>query len=150
MTTRKSSTPNQIKSSFDELFNSFTDEELLEQEARLLSFQFLSEIESAMERQRMSRKELAEKVNTSASYITQLFRGDRLANFNILAKIQRALDLKFEIIGKETHLQTSKIGFNFPELETDYGFHGVYKNLKPDYSRSMDRFKAEYNEGKVA
>jgi ribosome-binding protein aMBF1 (putative translation factor) len=150
MTTRKSSTQNQIKSSFDELFKSFTDEELLEQEARLLSFQFLSEIESAMERQRMSKKELAEKVNTSASYITQLFRGDRLANFNILAKIQRALDLKFEIIGKETHLQTSKIGFDFPELEMDYGFHGVYKNLKPDYSRSMDRFKAEYNEGKVA
>ncbi|WP_276362773.1 helix-turn-helix domain-containing protein [Daejeonella sp. H1SJ63] len=150
MTTRKSSTPNQIKTSFDQLFNNFTDEELLEQEARLLSFQFLSEIESAMEKQRMSKKDLAEKVNTSASYITQLFRGDRLANFNILAKIQRALDLKFEIIGKEIHSQTSKIGFDFPELEMDYGFYGVYKNLKPDYSRSIDRFKAEYNEGKVA
>lgn len=105
MTTRKSATPSQIKESFDELFNSFTDEELLDQEARLLSFHFLSEIESAMERQRMSKKVLAEKVNTSASYITQLFRGDRLANFNILAKIQRALGLKFEITGRETQFE---------------------------------------------
>ncbi|MGB4400099.1 MAG: helix-turn-helix transcriptional regulator [Daejeonella sp.] len=94
-------TPNQIKNSFDELFNSFTDEELLDQEARLLSFRFLSEIESAMEQQKMSKKLLADKVNTSASYITQLFRGDRLLNFNILAKMQRVLGLKFEIIRKE-------------------------------------------------
>ncbi|WP_424290650.1 helix-turn-helix domain-containing protein [Daejeonella sp.] len=101
MTTRKSLTPNQIKNSFDELFNSFTDEELLDQEARLLSFRFLSEIESAMEQQKMSKKLLADKVNTSASYITQLFRGDRLLNFNILAKMQRVLGLKFEIIRKE-------------------------------------------------
>ncbi|MEJ7694022.1 helix-turn-helix transcriptional regulator [Daejeonella sp.] len=108
MTTRKSSTPNQIKNSFDELLSSFTDEELLEQEARLLSFHFLSEIESAMEKQRMSKKVLAEKVNTSASYITQLFRGDRLLNFNILAKIQRALGLNFEIIGKEIHPENKK------------------------------------------
>ena len=40
MTTRKSSTPIQIKEAFDELFNSFSDEELIEQEARLLSFYF--------------------------------------------------------------------------------------------------------------
>jgi len=150
MTIRKSSTPKQIKESFDELFNSFTDEELLEQEARLLSFHFLSEIEIAMEKKRMSKKLLAEKVNTSASYITQLFQGDRLPNFNILAKIQRALGLKFEIKGKETLSDSYRAEFDFPELEKDYGFYGIYKNLKPDYDRSLGRFKSEYNEGKVA
>ncbi len=111
MITRKSSTPIQIKESFDELFNSFNEQELLDQEARLLSFHFLSEIESAMEKQKMSKKILAEKVNTSASYITRLFRGDRLLNFNILAKMQRALGIKFDIKGKEIHSSYSKKEF---------------------------------------
>lgn len=150
MTTRKSSTPVQIKEAFDELFKSFTDEELIDQEARLLSFRFLSEIEAAMEKQKMSKKLLAEKVNTSASYITQLFRGDRLPNFNILAKIQKALGLNFEIKGKETYSVSIKKEFDFPELESYYGFYGIYKNLKPDYGRSIGRVKGEYNEGKVA
>lgn len=108
MTTRKSLTPIQIKKSFDELLSSFSEEELIEQEARLLSFQFLSEIEMAMKRQGMSKKTLAEKVNTSASYITQLFRGDRLPNFNILARIQGALGLRFEIKGIEVHSDISR------------------------------------------
>ena len=122
----------------------------MEQEARLLSFHFLSEIELAMEKQRISKKVLAERVNTSASYITQLFRGDRLPNFNILAKIQRAMGLKFDIKAKEIHSENLKKEFDFPELEIDYGFYGIYKNLKPDYHRSIGRVKAEYNEGKVA
>jgi transcriptional regulator with XRE-family HTH domain len=150
MTTRKSSTPIQIKKSFDQLFSNFSDEELLEQEARLLSFHFLSEIETAMEKQRISKKLLAEKVNTSASYITQLFRGDRLPNLNILAKIQRALNLKFDIKAKESLSDNLTKEFDFPELEKDFGFYGIYKNLEPDYDRSFGRFKAEYNEGKVA
>lgn len=108
MTTRKSLTPIQIKKSFDELLSSFSEEELIEQEARLLSFQFLSEIEMAMKRQGMSKKTLAAKVNTSASYITQLFRGDRLLNFNILARIQAALGLSFEIKGIEVHSDISR------------------------------------------
>jgi ribosome-binding protein aMBF1 (putative translation factor) len=108
MTTRKSLTPIQIKKSFDEVFSSFSEEELIEQEARLLSFHFLSEIEMAMKRQGMSKKTLAEKVNTSASYITQLFRGDRLPNFNILARIQGALGLRFEIKGIEVHSDISR------------------------------------------
>ncbi len=150
MTTRKSSTPTQIKKSFDRLFASFSDEEIVEQEARLLSFHFLSEIEAAMEKQKISKKLLAEKVNTSASYITQLFRGDRLPNLSILAKIQRALNIKFDVKTRESQSDHLTREFDFPELEKDYGFYGIYKNLEPDYARSLGRFKAEYNEGKVA
>lgn len=64
----------------------------------------------------MSKKLLAEKVNTSASYITQLFRGDSLPNFNILAKMQRVLGLKFEIKGKEIQSDRHRVEFEFKAL----------------------------------
>lgn len=150
MTTRKSSTTLEIKNSFDDFFNSYSKEELLEQEARLLSFHFLSGVEQALEQQRISKKLLAEKVGTSASYITQLFRGDRLPNFYILAKMQDALGLKFEIKVQDVAVGNEKTEFEFPEIQDQHGFW-VFKNIKPDYEKpSVADFKGDYNEAKVA
>jgi transcriptional regulator with XRE-family HTH domain len=38
-----------------------------------------------------------EEIGTSASYLTQLFRGDRLLNFRTIAKIEAALNIEFKI-----------------------------------------------------
>lgn len=151
MTTKKLPTPKQIKESFDELFNSFTKEELIDQEARLLSFHYLSAIETALEVQNLSKKALAEMVGTSPSYISQLFQGDRLPNFTILAKIQNALNLKFEIKAKASTLEAANLEFDFPEVEEKYGFYGYNTNLKPDYGKHQEGLlKGEYNEQSAA
>lgn len=50
-----------------------------------------------MDRKGWTRKQLAESLGTSASYLTQLFRGDRLLNFKTEAKIEAALGIKFVI-----------------------------------------------------
>ncbi|KAB2869469.1 MAG: helix-turn-helix transcriptional regulator [Bacteroidales bacterium] len=89
--------PNEIKTKFDELLNSTTPEEQFEHEAQLLAFKFLSIIDAEMEAQNISKKALAEKVGTSQSFITQLFRGDRKPNWTILAKMQKELGLQFTI-----------------------------------------------------
>lgn len=89
--------PNEIKTKFDELFNSITPEEQIEHEAQLLAFRFLSIIDAEMEAQNISKKALAERVGTSQSFITQLFRGDRKPNWTILAKMQKALGLQFTV-----------------------------------------------------
>lgn len=36
-------------------------------------------------------------IKTSGSYLTQVFRGDKPLNFITLAKIQKALNIRFEI-----------------------------------------------------
>ena len=74
-----------------------SEEEKNEFEASVLSMGFLSIIDAEMREQKMSKKELAAKVGTSAAYITQLFMGDRLPNFKILAKMQKALGLSFKV-----------------------------------------------------
>ena len=65
-----------------------------------LAYHFISLIDEEMIRQKMTKRELAQKVGTSPAYITQLFRADRMPNFKILAKMQEALGIRFEIRAK--------------------------------------------------
>lgn len=65
--------------------------------AQMLSYIFLSEVQKAMDRKGWTRKRLAKEIGTSASYLTQLFRGDRLLNFKTVAKIEAALDLNYGV-----------------------------------------------------
>ncbi len=72
-------------------------EEQLEHDAQMLAFQFLGRIDEAMIEQKLSKKDLAKKVGTSPSFITQLFRGDRKPSWNILVKMGKALNLDFRV-----------------------------------------------------
>ena len=150
MNMTKSISSKKIKRSFDDLFNSFSEKELLEQSAQLLCYRFLSEIEQVMEKKSISKKILAAKVDTSPSYITQLFRGDRLANFTILAKIEKALDLQFGVTVKyQTEIKDAP-KFNFPDVKDGLGVW-VFKNLSPDYGKFTDeKANVEYNEEQAA
>jgi len=70
---------------------------LIEHDAHMLAFRFLGEIQSCQEALGINRKELAKKIGTSASYITQLYRGDKLPNLEILARMAHALGITFNI-----------------------------------------------------
>lgn len=73
--------PNQkIEQAFDDLFASRSPEEIIDDEATLLIFRFLSIIETKQKELGWTRKQLAEKIGTSPFYIAQLFRGDKLIN----------------------------------------------------------------------
>lgn len=129
----KSNDPQKIKEAFDQFFNSFSEEEKLESSARLLMFRFLSIIEVRCEELGWNRKQLAEKVGTSASYITQLFRGDKLVNMLTLAKFQKALGLEFEIDEKKLYEETVK---TYYPLGDGKGLWVYHKFDKPNYDTS--------------
>jgi ribosome-binding protein aMBF1 (putative translation factor) len=77
------------------VFNS--EEEKVELETALLHLKFIKVIEEAMKEESISKAEIASKLSTSKSYITQLFSGDKMLNMKMLAKLQRALDINFKI-----------------------------------------------------
>lgn len=64
---------------------------------QLLMFRFLSEIEKITDDRKISRRKLADMVGTSPSYITQLYQGNKIINIDLICKMQKALDIKFEI-----------------------------------------------------
>ena len=86
-----------LKGAFDEILEPTEPDDKAELEAKMLMAQFLSLIQEEVDRRQLQRKELAEMIGTSASYLTQLFRGHKLMNLKTAAKLQMALDLKFEI-----------------------------------------------------
>lgn len=74
-----------------------TREEKIRHKSQMLSYIFLSEVEKACEKRKITRKELAKIINTSPSYLTQLWRGTKKVNMDILAKFEVALGLSFTI-----------------------------------------------------
>ncbi|MGZ5244599.1 MAG: helix-turn-helix domain-containing protein [Bacteroidia bacterium] len=89
----------EIKNAFNKLL-SLPEEDENEVDAKILVARFLSEIQRVMIEMNISKTELAKSIGTSASFITQLFRGDKLINFKTLAKIQKTLDLTFQVQAK--------------------------------------------------
>jgi transcriptional regulator with XRE-family HTH domain len=75
-----------------------TEEEILGEDEYILMAGYLSEIERFQKQNKFSRKDLAAKIKTSASYLTQVFKGDKPLNFYTIAKIQRALKIRFKVI----------------------------------------------------
>jgi ribosome-binding protein aMBF1 (putative translation factor) len=96
MSTKQSNSTEEIRNDFQKLFEK-SPEEQVEHRAQLLSYIFLSEAQKAMDRKGWTRKQLADEIGTSASYLTQLFRGERLLNFKTVAKIEGALNIRFEV-----------------------------------------------------
>lgn len=90
----------EFESGYDQLFSCKNPKEKIEHLAQMISYRFLSEVEKTCDEMGINKKELAEKVGTSKSYITQLFRGNKHVNTNILARFEEALDITFEIICK--------------------------------------------------
>jgi ribosome-binding protein aMBF1 (putative translation factor) len=86
-----------IQKAFQELLIPASYEEKIKNEARLIMARFLSEVEKKYKEKGWRRKDLAKKIGTSPSYMTQLFRGTKLINLEMIAKMQDALNIKFNI-----------------------------------------------------
>jgi transcriptional regulator with XRE-family HTH domain len=69
----------------------------LNHERVLIQLRFMSEVEKEMEKRNMTYKQLAEKIGTSASYITQLFRATKKLNLDTIAKFQVIFEKTFDI-----------------------------------------------------
>ena len=85
-----------INPAFDSLFTFKNEEEKIEHDAGMISLRMLSEVEKFCDDRNIKKTDLAAMVGTSKSYITQLFRGDKNINANIMARFENALGVTFE------------------------------------------------------
>lgn len=94
---------------FEDLFKFDTVDQELQHEATMISFRFISELEQEMDKVDMNRSELAKELGTSKSYLTQLWRGDKVVNLKFIAKCQMVFKKKFEILLKHNNNQSKTI-----------------------------------------
>ncbi len=82
-----------------------------------ISNRLLQHVLNYMEDRNMSRKKLATLIGTSPSYITQLFNNTRTLNISIVAKIEQALNVRFEVNLKDLGIR-NKWTDNIPVYTT--------------------------------
>jgi transcriptional regulator with XRE-family HTH domain len=76
-----------------------------------LAQDFLVLFEQAMEEQQLTRKELAERLGTSPSFVTQLFKADRIPNLEVLAKMKDRLGIEITIQRKRPFAMKRMLAF---------------------------------------
>lgn len=86
-----------IKDAFKVAFSAIDSKDDLEHDTKMIMYRFLSEVERISEEEGLNRKELAALIGISPSYLTQLFRGNKIINLQTIAKFQKVFDLTFEI-----------------------------------------------------
>lgn len=125
----------ELKSRFDKLMEFESKEDHLEHESKILMFKFLSLIEQEMATSEMSKKELADLLNTSASYVTQIFRGQKTINLLTLAKLQQIFGIEFRIIGQKVHenSRSNKVGRKQARVNTRKGT-GINKKRERNHA----------------
>ena len=130
-----------ISKEFEDLFTFQDEKEELNHEAHMIMFRFLSEVEEYhSDGKNIKRNELASKLEVSPSYITQLFKGDKLLNFTMLAKIQKAFNITFEVKARKNESLYSVDNLKvetLPSFPVEPEGFWIWHNLnKPDYSLS--------------
>jgi transcriptional regulator with XRE-family HTH domain len=133
-----------IESVFDDLFAFDHESEEIEHNAKMIMFRFLSEIEIITTEKKITRKVLAKNIGTSPSYVTQLFRGDKLINMITLAKLQKVFNITFNIKAISDIKTEYEISMPDNIFRTERCFTGIWINFKnePIYSdNDYNQFK---------
>lgn len=86
-----------INPEYESLFSFKSEEEKTEHHAQMISYKILSEIEKICDEKEIKKKDLADMIGTSRSYITQLFNGTKSINTYTMAKFENVLNVTFEI-----------------------------------------------------
>ena len=84
-----------IDQAFDDFFDNFEND--FENDAKVIASGILNEIKEITDKRELNRKDIAGLLGTSASFLTQLYRGNKLLNLVTLAKLKKKLDLNIEI-----------------------------------------------------
>lgn len=95
-----------------QLLNITSEQDRIDLDAELIQLHILEKVSAMMEDRGMTRSELAQKLETSRAFVSQLFAADRALNLKTLAKIQKILDVRFEIAPVQSWNYSSKISQN--------------------------------------
>jgi ribosome-binding protein aMBF1 (putative translation factor) len=80
---------------FKKLFVHQTKEDQYRRRSMVIMMEYFNELERITGG--MTKKLLAERLGTSASYITQLYNGDKIFNLEMIARIEDAFGISFAV-----------------------------------------------------
>jgi transcriptional regulator with XRE-family HTH domain len=125
MTTEERNRLADLQAAFASIGQSLTDKEKAEVDGQVLSSQLMGLIDEKLQERKQSRKAIAQGIGTSASYVTQLFYGDRMLNMVTLAKMLNVLDMSLDckLVDNQKHLTIEKWQLLSASLDRNTGIY---------------------------
>ena len=125
---------------FKDFFLPQNEEEAIEVSAHSLAGAFLVKVEEILEEKKISKKELAKKIGTSSSYLSQIFYSKVLLNFKTLAKIEKVLNIKFDVT-----MKSQTVNNYILSVDNDYDNLLKFRNSNNvmTNSHNLERLKIE-------
>ncbi len=96
-----------------------TEDERIEFKAIAIQLDILAEVNNLMKQNSITRKELADKLGKSKSFVSQLFSGDKMLNLKMLAKLQEILGAKFQSSFREYSSFNKRSTFSKSDYKND-------------------------------
>lgn len=109
---KKDMSLNDYLENMDELLSFKSNEEKLNFDVNVIQLDILHEVNKMMEAEGMTKKELADKLGKSKSFVSQLFAVDKKLNFKMIAQLQQIFNAKFMPSFKKYEEFTKKTSFN--------------------------------------
>lgn len=104
-----------------------SEKERIDFEAKIIHLEFISRLNELMRAKKISsKKELAQILGTSQSFVTQLFSGEKLINLRHLALLQRGLNIKYSILPDQYY----RLRYGFRESLADQGYREIKINTE--------------------
>jgi len=109
-----------------------SEKEISRLEEELLNLKFITAIEEIMELKDVNKTELAGVLDSSKSYVSQLFSGNKMINIKTLSKIQKGLNVsfkiyavdnrkfEFQIVNCDLHKRATLKDYPVPDKEKQY------------------------------
>jgi ribosome-binding protein aMBF1 (putative translation factor) len=142
MSSKNIKSKNKSEERMKDILDFKNEQEKEEFELKMLSLQIVNAISDVMQYYGWNKAKLAEEMGTSKSYITQLFKGDKIVNLNFIAKLKRILKIKLNIsfvlsAGNEINLVDKNTG-------KFISHQSYYKTNNTEFQRVAEKAGEEY------
>lgn len=141
-------TSDKINDFFKDMLSFESEDEVLEFKVDQLQLKTINKILKIMKTRNISQKELAKKIKTSASYISQVFSSDKPLSLKTIVKIQEALNIKTDINFNDKELKYDNLpsSLDFTENNSNVVKFMDYKSG----NKKFDNVKSSKNNTQIA
>ncbi|MEM0996898.1 MAG: helix-turn-helix transcriptional regulator [Bacteroidota bacterium] len=87
---------NDLRNALDSVLQFGSEKEEIRHGASMISLDIIRTLEAYMDEKGLTKADIAAKIGTSKSYLTQLFSGEKLVNMTFMYRLQKAFGLEFE------------------------------------------------------
>lgn len=139
---------NNLQNKFENSISSYVDSNREKIDVALLSLRIIKQIDTFLDINNISQKELADKLGVSEAFISQLMSGSKKINVQLLNKFEKRFNVEFDfkLKDKSTYISFYEVANKPLELKSpNMSFKSIQTFSINNFSDSVFEFASEAN-----